>query len=195
MKISKELLQKVAELGGKEVSLAFSKLSKEEVGVETAVAEVVSYDIVTDSLKEIENQSVITYAQTIEGIDGASLLSMSRESALSLVDLLNQKEVGSTGVLMDVDRSAVKETLNILSNSYLNYLSKNIDTKIMFGEPYMMTSNNVSNVIEHLKSKNVSEDDSVFDFRTTLSINKHEIKAQLYVFFNKNIVELINNNK
>jgi chemotaxis protein CheY-P-specific phosphatase CheC len=195
MKISKELLQKVAELGGQEVSVAFSKLSKEEVIVETAVAELVSYDIITDSLTEIENQSVITYAQTIEGVDGASLLSMSRESALSLVDLLNQKEVGSTGVLMDVDRSAVKETLNILSNSYLNYLSKNIDTKIMFGEPYMMTSKNVSNVIDHLKKKDISEDDSIFDFRTTLIINKHKIKAQLYVFFNKNIVELINNNK
>jgi chemotaxis protein CheY-P-specific phosphatase CheC len=195
MKYSKELLQKVADLGSKEVSLAFSKLSKEEVTVETAVAEVVSYDLIAESLKLGEGHSVITYAQTISGVDGISLLSMTREAALTLVDLLNQQEVGTTGVLMDVDRSAVKETLNILSNSYLNYLAKETEIKIMFGEPYMMTASNLSNVIERLKGKNVEEGDSVFNFRTVLNITKHKVSAELYILFNKAIVESINNIK
>lgn len=195
MKFSKELLQKVADEGGVEVSRAFSKLSKEEVSVETSVIEVVSYDFIIDNFKAGSEHAVITYAQTIEGIEGVSLLSMSREAALSLVDLLNQKEIGTTGVLMDLDRSAVKETLNILSNSYLNYLSKNMDTSLMFGEPYMMTASNIANVIGHLRGKSISGEDDVINFKTILSINKHEIKAQLYIFFNKDILESINSIK
>jgi chemotaxis protein CheY-P-specific phosphatase CheC len=195
MKFTKELLQKVADEGGKEVSRAFSKLSKEEVTVETAIVDIVSYDFIIKSLEEGHDHAVITYAQTITGVDGVSLLLMSREAALVLVDVLNQQEIGTTGVLMDLDKSAVKETLNILSNSYLNYLSKNVDANLMFGEPYMMTVSNVENVVSNLRDKNIREDDGVLVFKTVLKIAKHQINAQLYVLFNKKIVELIKNIK
>lgn len=191
MKLSKELLQQVATKGSEEVSRVFSKLSKEEVTVETSVAEVVSYNFIVDELNVIDKHTIITYAQVIGGVDGVALLSLPREAALSLVDVLNQQEVGTTGILLDVDRSAVKETLNILSNSFLNFLAKSANINLMFGEPYMMTVNNISNVVEHLKGKNVDEADSVLDFKTTLNIAKHKIKAQLFILFNKSLAESI----
>lgn len=195
MKISRELLLEIAKIGGEEVSKAFSKLSKEEVSVETAVAEVASYDTIIDSLKITNDHAIITYAQAFGDTEGLALLSMDRESALSLVDILSQKEVGTTGVLMDIDRSAVKETLNILSNSYLNYLINKLDAKIMFQEPYMMTSANITNVLSHLKGRTVEDGESIFYFKTILKINKHQIEAQLFILFNKDIVEMIINNK
>lgn len=184
-------MQQVATKGSEEVSRVFSKLSKEEVTVETSVAEVVSYNFIVDELNVIDKHTIITYAQVIGGVDGVALLSLPREAALSLVDVLNQQEVGTTGILLDVDRSAVKETLNILSNSFLNFLAKSANINLMFGEPYMMTVNNISNVVEHLKGKNVDEADSVLDFKTTLNIAKHKIKAQLFILFNKSLAESI----
>jgi chemotaxis protein CheY-P-specific phosphatase CheC len=191
MIFSKELLEKVAKNGSEEVSRAFSKLSRENVSVETAVLEVMSYDFLINSLKDGHEQAIITYTQTIGNSEGVSMLLMPREVALTLVDLLNQKEIGTTGVLMDLDKSAVKETLNILSNSYLNYLSKNTEMNLMFGEPYMMTASNIENIILDLKGKNIDNGDSVLVFKTVLKIAKHQINAQLYILFNKNIAKLI----
>ena len=192
MEFSKEVLQKVSEVGSKEVSQAFTKLSGEPVEVKASAAELVSYDFISEGLQPGASGSIITYAQLIEGAEGVSLLTIPREETLALVDLLNKQEVGTTGVLMDFDRSAVKETLNILSNSYLNSLSKMIDTKIIIGAPYMMTASHIDELVGQLKTKQKKEDQAVV-FKTSLEITKHKIKAQLYLIFNDDVVQLVKN--
>ena len=62
---------------------------------------------------------------------------------------------------------------------------------LMFGEPYMMTASNIENIILDLKGKNIDNGDSVLVFKTVLKIAKHQINAQLYILFNKNIAKLI----
>ncbi|PLX28373.1 hypothetical protein C0581_02490 [Candidatus Parcubacteria bacterium] len=190
MEFSKEILQKVSEIGSKEVSQSFTKLSGEPVEVKASAAELVSYDFISEGLQPTVSGSIITYAQLIEGAEGVSLLTIPREETLALVDLLNKQEVGTTGVLMDFDRSAVKETLNILSNSYLNALSKMTNTKIIIGAPYMMTSSHIDGLVNQLKDKQKKEDHAVV-FKTSLEITKHKIKAQLYLIFNEDVVQLV----
>ena len=169
-------------------------MSGESVEVKTSAAELVSYDFITENLQSSQGGSVITYAQVIEGVEGVSFLTIPREETLALVDLLNKKEIGTTGVLMDLDRSAVKETLNILSNSYLNALSKKIDIDITIGAPYMMTAGHIDGLIGELKQK-TTEGSDVVVFKTVLEITKHKIKAQLYLIFNQDVVQLVKANK
>jgi chemotaxis protein CheY-P-specific phosphatase CheC len=195
MEITKQILQKAADAGSKEVSKAFSKLSGEDVKVTASVAELVSYQFIGDSLQPGNDKAIVTYAQMIGDTEGASILTIPREQTLMLIDLLNKEEVGTTGVLMNIDRSAVKETLNILSNSYLTALSKLSGTKLIIGAPYMMTANNVNSIVDKIKNKGVEDEDSAVVLKTSLEIAKHKVHAQLYIIFNKEFVQLIKDNK
>ena len=187
MEFSKEILQKVVDIGSKGVSDAFSKLSGEKVEVTTSAAELISYKSIGEGLLPTEKASIVSYAQLIDGVEGASILSIPREDTLILVDLLNKKEVGTTGILMDFDRSAIKETLNILSNSYLNALTKLADRNLVIGAPYMMTAKNITNVLKKIGNG----DEKALVFTTALKIASYKINAQLFLIFDQEFVSLI----
>jgi chemotaxis protein CheY-P-specific phosphatase CheC len=192
MEFSKEVLQDAADQGSNSVAKAFTKLSGEKVSVTASAAELVSYKYITENLHSShKNASFITYAQMISGTTGVSILVIPREETLALVDLLSNQEIGSTGVLKDLDRSAVKETLNILSNSYLTALSKISSMELIIGAPYMMTGKNLENLVGKVKDKAVDEEENTLVFKTSLEIDKHKITAQLYLIFNEKFVDLI----
>lgn len=108
-----------------------------------------------------------------------------------LVDLLNQQEVGTTGILKDIDRSAIKETLNILSNSYMTALSETAHLDLGLGVPNMITIERMKDIVDTLVVKGSKTDDEAIIFETVLVITEHKIKASLYLLFNKELVELI----
>lgn len=188
---SSEVLKKAAEIGSTEVSDAFSKLSGKKVDVTAAVAEIVSYEFIMDSLHKNSDESVVSYAQLIEGVEGAAILTIAREETFMLVDLLNKKEVGTTGILMDIDRSAVKETLNILSNSYLNALSKMTGEKLIIGTPYLILASHIGEIVNKLKNKIETKNQQMLLFKTTLNIVEHQIKAELHIIFDQDLVKEI----
>lgn len=188
---SKEILKKAADLGSQEVSFAFSKLSGKNVKVTTSVADIVSYDYITSRLNKSDVQSIITYAQVIEGITGAAILTISREDTLVLVDVLNKKEIGSTGILLDIDRSAVKETLNILSNSYINALTKITNEKMLIGTPHLMPVSHIDEIFKKLKQKTAANNEQMLLFTTALEITEYKINAELHIIFDNDLAQEI----
>jgi chemotaxis protein CheY-P-specific phosphatase CheC len=190
MNFDKKTLISAAEAGSKESSKAFSKLSGEQVTVSFSEVEFVSFEEISDKVAKDEASPIIAYVQLIKEISGVSILSITREQALIFVDLLNKKPVGSTGVLMDIDRSAIKETLNILSNSFLNALSKKASIKMITSDPHIVPSKDLSYVFSKAKEKANSKDEKVVLFKTALVIAKYKIKAELYLIFNGKLLEL-----
>lgn len=188
---TKEVLREAAVAGSKEVSYAFGKLAGSNVEVKTAVAEIVSYEFIENELSSEKGGSIITYAQLIEGVAGAALLTITREDTLILVDLLNRQEIGTTGILMDLDRSAIKETLNILSNSYLNALSKITGKKLIIGAPYLMPISHLEEIFKKLRKQISGGKNDLLLFKTELEITDRKIKAQLHVIFDEVLVKEI----
>ncbi|MDD4531486.1 MAG: hypothetical protein PHH21_02135, partial [Candidatus Pacebacteria bacterium] len=135
--------------------------------------------------------AIIAYGQLLSGIAGVSLLLLSRENALALVDLLNQQAVGTTGILKDIDRSAIKETLNILSNSYMTALADESDVDLGLGVPNMITAERMKDIIAAVIKKDSREGDNAIIFETVLTISKHKIKASLFLLFNERLVEVM----
>ena len=167
MEINLEVLNSVANLGSKKVSESLSKLSKETVEVGSVAAKMASIKMISDEISIDDDKAVISYAQMISGINGMALLTIPREEALILVDLLSNVEVGSTGVFMDIDRSAIKETLNILSNSFLTILAKELKSEFMIGSPRMVPTTSIMELLEKVSETDNSE--AVF-FNTSLKI-------------------------
>ena len=191
MKFEQEILQKAADSGSKKVSEAFSKLSGSPAVAEISKVEIVPLATAAERIQRPDGQAVVTYGQLLSGVSGVSLLLLSREDALVLVDLLNQQPVGTTGILKDIDRSAIKETLNILSNSYMTALSETAGIDLGLGVPGMITIERMKDIVDTLVAKKSSDGDSAIIFETVLSITEHKVKASLYLLFNEDLVKVM----
>lgn len=194
MEFTEKILEKASVEGSAKVAEAFSKLSSSKVEVSVSQVEKMPLLASLDKINIPEEQAVAVYAQLMSGLAGAAILMMSREDALALVDLLNQQPVGTTGILKDIDRSAIKETLNILSNSYITALAESADVKIRIDVPYMISPDRLKGIISFLLNQQTIKDDSAIIFETTLFITQHQVKASLYLLFSKKLVDLLNSN-
>lgn len=191
MQFEKEVLEKSAKAGAKKVAEAFTKLSGSTATAEISKVEIVPIGEAASAIKRPSEQAVVTYGQLLSGVSGVSLLVMTRESALLLVDILNQQAVGTTGILKDIDRSAIKETLNILSNSYMTALAEESGIDLGLGVPGMITAERMDDMIKGVIDKGATNGDKAVVFETTLTITEHKIEVSLYLLFNEAIVELM----
>jgi len=191
MEFTQEQLDKAAAAGSAKVADAFSKLSRSTVNVSVSKAETVPLQESLKRLNSPKEHSIVVYAQLLSGVPGASILVLSRENALVLVDLLNQQQPGTTGVLKDIDRSAIKETLNILSNSYMTAISESTNMNIGLGVPGMISPTRFEEILADLIAKDAGVDDIAVLFETTLTITKHEVQAEFSLLFNERLATLI----
>lgn len=191
MKFTQENLQKAADIGSQRVSEAFSRLSSSDAKVEVSKVETVPLKTALKRVTPPEQYAVAVYSQLLSGVPGASVMVLPREDALALVDLLNKQKIGTTGILKEYDISAIKETLNILSNSYITALSQNAGIEIGVDVPNMISAVRFSELINNIVNKGADKDDTAIVFETQLTITQHKITADLYVLFNKKMVELI----
>ena len=190
MVFDKEVLQKAATLGSQEASFAFAKLSSERVSISVSEVTFVSPTEVSESMAFYEkSMPIVAYAQMITGVEGVSVFAMTRDEALNFVDLLNNKPIGTTGILMDIDRSAIKETLNIISNAFLTSLAKHSDITLFFSDPHLITTPKLNEIFGKLDKSQ----DSIIIFKTELEIAQHNIKAQLFLLFDSQLSNILNN--
>lgn len=188
MEFEKNLLEEVATAGSAEASTSLAKLSGEEITISVSEVEITVADEILQKISSYEeSRPIVAYAQIIEGVDGVSILAMSREESLNFIDLLNRKPIGTTGVLMDIDRSAIKETLNIISNSYLNALVRKTNKEMIISHPHLIDTKNLKEMFHEIGEKK----EPIIVFRSILDIAKHKISAELYLIFNKNLAETI----
>lgn len=179
IKLSERELAQAAAQGEKAAAEALSVLSKLDVRVNTQQQEIYEGDRVKGMATDIDADSVSAYTQAITGLKGASVLTMNRKDALTMVDLFNNREPGTTVVMNEMDRSTIKETLNILSNSYVVELAKLKDVSIMLSVPRMVTKANTKELLESV-GESASQ---VLMFETSLEVADKDFEVKLSFFF------------
>jgi len=179
VQLTEEELKRAAEKGERAAAEALSVMSKLDVRVTTQQQKVIN-DVETKSaVHQIKPGAISVYTQAITGVKGTSVLTMERKDALTLVDLFNGREPGSTVVMNELDRSTIKETLNILSNSYVVELAKMKDISIMLSVPRMVTSNSMDEVMGGVH-KEIAQ---VLFFETALEVQGAGFKVELSFYF------------
>jgi len=128
-------LQAIATQREKQASNALSMLAKRSVTVKTVEARAARDTDVQEALEAIKERMTIAYSQILSGLSGMSFLALSRDDALQLVDLFNGREKGTTLIMQEIDRSTIKETLNILANAYVTELANKMETVIRLDTP------------------------------------------------------------
>jgi chemotaxis protein CheY-P-specific phosphatase CheC len=184
-----EKLKLAANKGTDAVKKSLEKLTSFQV--DSAVVEIKHVGVadIKESIKSKSEKAVVCFSKLFNQAEGVAILSMSREEAMVMVDLLNNQEPGTTGILHDVDRSAIKETLNILSNAYLNEMADIMTVDPMLGPPQMITAVRLSESLEQL----VGNQNGSIMFSTNITIAKHKLDVDLFLIFSEKIAEKVKN--
>jgi len=119
-----DALKEVGNIGAGHAATALSQLIKKKIMISVPEVKVVMIKDIETLLGEPNTLVAGIIMNVLGDISSKIVLLLTRESALSLVDMLLQKPVGSTKVLSEVGNSAIKETGNILAGAYMNSLNE-----------------------------------------------------------------------
>lgn len=177
--LSETILSNASRIGETKAADALSKLAKKEVTVKTTQAKLVAEEEALDTLNNIEGHAIIAYAEILTGAAGSSLLTMERQSALDFVDLFNNRPKGTTLSMQELDRSTIKETLNILSNAYITEVANEMGDTILLSVPRMLTKGGLEDLVRGMQ---VTSNRMAALFQTELKVENTDYKVELYFF-------------
>lgn len=197
MELTTQLLEDAALSGSGKVAEAMTTLVGDKVSVSTSEVRRMLFKDALEMLSDGGEYAVVVYS-TIDSpsfSQGVAILTMSRTDALLLIDVLNRRDRGSTSIMKDVDRSAIKEILNILSNSYINQLAESTDSEIRIEAPNMITVLRLQEIMKVAFSwKEGEAKDSSLVFEALLTVTEHEIRVGLFLLFHDEIANLLASN-
>ncbi|MBN2013605.1 MAG: chemotaxis protein CheC [Candidatus Altiarchaeota archaeon] len=130
-----DALQEIATIGMGHATIALSELIDRRVDIEMSGMDLIPLDQIASCVGQKNMLVTGIYVRLRGDLAGTSLLFFSRESALSLVDVLNGREPGTTDVMKSIDRSALGELGSILSASYVNTLAEFLDLEVELSVP------------------------------------------------------------
>lgn len=192
MNISPEILLQTGRKGAQNASKALTILLNKSVRVEISDVKTLPVEEIMDMIKTSDENQIISFAQVLTGTSGAAIMVLSRDDALNLIDVLMGRKVGETKVFQEIDRSAVKETLNILSNSHVTSLSGDLGISIGVNVPKLITLKTITQVIGYLRTEGGKQYKTIV-FETRLSVEEFQCKVNLFIIFGFGFINLIEN--
>jgi chemotaxis protein CheC len=118
-----QALEKMAEEGATRASASLSKLINQQVDMQTLAVRALPVEKIPEILGSPEDM-VTTVIMGVRGeSNGNIMLVYPQQSAINVADLLAKRELGVTTQLSELDKSALKESGNIISGSFLSAIS------------------------------------------------------------------------
>jgi chemotaxis protein CheC len=133
-----DALVEVGNIGAGHAATALSQLIKKKIMISVPEVRVIRVQEIETLLGEPNTLVAGVIMNVLGDISSKMLLLLTRESALSLVDMLIQKPIGTTKVLSEVGNSAIKETGNILAGAYMNSLNEFLGLMLLPSVPNLV---------------------------------------------------------
>ncbi|OGS03758.1 MAG: hypothetical protein A2339_07810 [Elusimicrobia bacterium RIFOXYB12_FULL_50_12] len=130
-----DALREICSVGAGNAATAISKMLGKKVDMSVPDIKLVPVARVSELIGGAETLVVGVYSRIMGDLTGEFLLTFPRESAYSLTDILLKKSPGDTKVLEDMDRSALEETGNIITGTFVNALAKILDKNLLISVP------------------------------------------------------------
>jgi chemotaxis protein CheC len=117
-----DALKEIGNIGGGNAATVLSQLLGKRVFVNVPQVRFLPLDRIseTDFFKKPEELSIAVSLRILGKLNGGMLVLFPQKSALSMIDILMQRKLGSTEVFTTVDESALSESAHIICCSYLN---------------------------------------------------------------------------
>ena len=133
-----DALSEVGNIGAGHAATALSQLIKKKIMISVPEVRVIELKDVPNLIGDSSSIVAGIIMNVLGDITAKILLLLTRESALSLADMLLQKKVGSSKVLSEVGNSAIKETGNILAGAYMNALNEFLGVMLLPSVPNLV---------------------------------------------------------
>jgi chemotaxis protein CheC len=116
-------LEKMAQEGADNSSNALSRIVNQAVSVETIAVRAIPVEKIPEIIGSPE-EMVTTVIMEVRGeVNGNIMLVYPKQSAINVADLLAKRDLGTTTQLAELDKSALKESGNIIAGSFLSAIS------------------------------------------------------------------------
>lgn len=133
-----DAFKEVGNIGAGHAATALSQLIKKKIMITVPEVKVIKISEVEGLIGDSNSLVAGIIMNVLGDVTAKILLLLTRESALSLVDMLLQKPKGTTKVLSEVGNSAIKETGNILSGAYMNALNEFLGVMLLPSVPNLV---------------------------------------------------------
>lgn len=167
--VHKDFLKEIASIGAGNASTLLSKLIGKKVNTTVSTFDMVSPKNIPKIVNASKRLVVVQYASIGGELGGTVLLVFPRESALSLVDLLRKKELGTTEWLSEEDQDILKGVSRSLVVCYLNAIQGFLNIRLQPGELRVFSTfgETITDLIDLALKKKTKQ---VFYLNTKLSI-------------------------
>lgn len=186
----KQVLGKIADLAAYNASKSLSKMSKKKVNISISWADSYPIEKIPRTIGGAQKIITVVYLEVKNSIGGCILLVFSKESAAQTADLLQNRKIGTTKQLDDIDLSALKELGNIIANSYINALSLAFNVNLLDSVPHIaidMTNAIIGSVLSQYAAKA----EKAMVLKTKITIAKHNVESNIMMFFDPDSYKLL----
>lgn len=117
-----DVLKEIGNIGAGNAATALNQLLNKKVAVNEPEAKLLPLEKLSE-IEILERPEELTIAVSIRilgKLKGNMLVLFPQKSALTMIDILTQREIGATEIFTTVDESALRESLHIICCSYLN---------------------------------------------------------------------------
>lgn len=125
--LQRDALLEIGSIGAGHAATALSELVDQKVLITVPKLEIVEVHHVPQLMGGPEALVAAVFIRVLGDVRGSMLFLVPRDSALSMVDLLQGHAVGTTKVIGETDEELLKQTGNILAMAYLNSLTRLTD--------------------------------------------------------------------
>jgi chemotaxis protein CheC len=130
-----ERVQQINKIAAEECSAAFTKWVKGPVSIRFQQATFVSFDKILEKSGVKSEPSFGVYLNLDKGFSGFLLFLFSEQDTFSLLNYLIPKRNPQSKSLLEIEKSALLETGNILGCYYLNALTKELSLPFLLPSP------------------------------------------------------------
>ncbi|AQP54584.1 chemotaxis protein CheC [Vagococcus penaei] len=180
-----DVLKELINIGGGNAATSISQLIEQPVNMLVPLIEILPYDVLYDQIMSEDEPVYAIINQVFGDARGVFLFSMTNKSASQITQMMIPDDISLTD---DLKESAVKELVNIIVNSFLTALNKELNCHLVSSVP-MLTVDMFGSVISSLYMELGQYDDQVMILKNEFIYLGDKIDASLYFIPNEGVLE------
>jgi chemotaxis protein CheC len=128
-------LEKMAQNGAEGASEALSKLINQKTQISTVQVRATPIEKVSDFIADPDAMVTAVRMALSGDVFGNIMLIYPEQSALNIADMLSKRPLGTVKDIDELDKSALKESGNIISGAFLTAISNYLDINMIESTP------------------------------------------------------------
>jgi chemotaxis protein CheC len=145
-------LEKMSHVAASKASESLSQLINQSAEVKTVSVRTISIQNLSKTLAK-PTEIVSSIVMEVHGdVNGSIMLVYPEQSAFNVADFLSKRALGTTQKIDELDKSALKESGNIVAGAFLGRLSDYVNVNMVESTPELIT-NELKIVVDEVVSR------------------------------------------